>query len=75
MCLILMVTKIELFESVWPSLFSDALGFCLWGSIRRDVYQRKADTQEELLARILDAAARLQKREHRLDEQHAIFGR
>jgi hypothetical protein len=70
-----MVTEIELFESVRPSLFSDALGFCLWGWIEREVHKRKVDTQDELLARILDAAARLRKREHRLDEQLAIFGR
>jgi len=74
MCLILMVTEIEMFESVRPSLFSDTLGFCLWGWIKREVYKRKVDTQDELLARILDAAARLQKREHRLDKQLAIFG-
>jgi len=49
--------------------------FCLWGWIEREVHKRKVDTQDELLARILDAAARLRKREHRLDEQLAIFGR
>jgi hypothetical protein len=57
-----MVTEIELFESVRPSSFCDALGFCLWGWIKREVYKRKVDTQDELFARILDAAARLQKR-------------
>jgi hypothetical protein len=63
MCLILLVTEIELFESIRTSIFSDALGFCLWGWIKREVYKGKVDTQDELLARILDAAARLQKRE------------
>ena len=61
MCLILMVTETELFESVRTSLFSDALGFCLWGWIKREVYKRNVDTQDELLAPILDAAARLRK--------------
>jgi hypothetical protein len=43
--------------------------------MKKEVYRRKVDTQEELLDRILDATARMQKREHRLDkQQHAIFG-
>ena len=60
-CLILVVTEIELFESVRPSLFSDALFLFVGLDREREVYKRKADTQDELLARILDAAARLQK--------------
>jgi len=44
------------------------------GLDKERLYKRKVDTQDELLARILDAAVRLQKRVHRLDEQHAIFG-
>jgi hypothetical protein len=58
-----MVTKIEVFESVRPSLFSDALGFCLWGWIKTEVYKRKVDTQDDLLTCNLDAAARLKKGE------------
>jgi len=48
-----MVTNIELFES--PGLFE--LKFCLWGWIKNEVYKRKVDTRDELLAHILDAAA------------------
>jgi len=59
-------------KAVWISRSNSY--FCLWGWIKREVYKRKVDTQDELLARILDAAARLQKREHRLDKQLAIFG-
>jgi hypothetical protein len=54
-----MVNEIELFES--PGL--SPLYFCLWGWMKSEVYKRKLDTREELLARILNAAARIKKRE------------
>ena len=41
--------------------------------MKSDVYQRKVDTWDKLLARILDAAARKSKREDQLRQQHAIF--
>jgi hypothetical protein len=44
-------------------MFSDASDFRLWGSLNGDVYKIKVDTPDELLARILDAAARIKKRE------------
>jgi hypothetical protein len=34
--------------------------------MKSEVYQRKVDTREELLARILDASARIKKREDQL---------
>jgi hypothetical protein len=34
--------------------------------MKSEVYKRKADTRDELLARILDAAARMKKREDQL---------
>jgi hypothetical protein len=57
-----MVTEIELFESTYltPS------DFYLWGLIKSEVYRRKVDKREELLARILDAAACIKKREDQL---------
>ena len=58
--------------AVW--IYRSNSDICLWGWIEREVCKRKVDTQDELLARILDAAARLQQREHWLDEQLAIFG-
>jgi hypothetical protein len=57
-----MVTETELFESqdIIP------LHFCLWGWMKSEAYKRKVDTQDELLARILYAAARIKKREDQL---------
>lgn len=49
--------------TVLPSMFSDASDFRLWGSLNDDVYKIKVDTPDELLARILDPAARIKKRE------------
>jgi hypothetical protein len=50
-------------------MFSDASDFCLWGSLNGDVYKIKVDIQDELLARILDAAAQIKKREDRLRQK------
>ena len=57
-----MVTERELFEfaGITP------LDFCLWGWMQSEVYKRKVDTRDELLARILDAAACLEKRKDQL---------
>jgi hypothetical protein len=55
-----MVTEIQLFESTDLT----PLHFCLWGLIKSEVYKRKADTRDELLARSLDAAARIKKSDH-----------
>jgi hypothetical protein len=57
-----MVTKIELFES--PDLHS--LIFCLWGWMKSEVWKREVVTRDELLARNLDAAVRIKKREDQL---------
>ena len=57
-----MVTETQLFES--PDL--TPLHFCLWDWIKCDVYKRRGDTQDELFARSLDAAARIKKREDQL---------
>jgi hypothetical protein len=54
-----MVTEIQLLESPDPSP-SD---FCLCGWMKGEVYRRKVDMAVEMLAHILDAAARIQKRE------------
>jgi hypothetical protein len=54
-----MVTDIELFES--PDLI--ALDFCLWGWMKSEVYQRRVDIRGELRASIVDADARIKKRE------------
>jgi hypothetical protein len=57
-----MVTETQLFE--YPGL--TPLDFCFWGWIKCDVYKRRVDTRDELFARILDAAARIKKREDQL---------
>ena len=57
-----MVTEIELFES--PNLTT--LNFPLWGWMKSEVYKIKLDTQDELLARMSDAAARIKRREDQL---------
>jgi hypothetical protein len=57
-----MVSKIELLQS--PHL--TPLEFCLWVWIKGEVYKRKVDTREELLARVLDAADRNKKLEDQL---------
>jgi hypothetical protein len=41
--------------------------------MKSEVYKRKVDTQDELLARILDAADRIKNVKIKLNEQHAIF--
>jgi hypothetical protein len=42
------------------------LDLCLWGWMQSEVYKRKVDTRNELLARILDTAARIKEREVQL---------
>ena len=61
-----MVTEIQQFES--PDLI--ALEFCLWGWMKSEVYEIKVDTPDELLIRILNAAAYMKINSN---EQHAIF--
>jgi hypothetical protein len=57
-----MVTEVQLFES------SDvtALDSCLSGWMKSEVYKRKAETRDELLARILDVATHIKIREDQL---------
>jgi hypothetical protein len=57
-----MVTETELFEYSDPT----PLDFCFWGWMKSEVYKWKVDTRDELLASILDAAARINKREDQL---------
>jgi hypothetical protein len=57
-----MVTEITVFES--PGV--TPLDFCFWGWMKSEIYNRKADTQDELLARVLNAAACIKKREDQL---------
>jgi hypothetical protein len=52
----------ELFESPDPNL-SD---FCLWDWMNREIYKTRVDTRDEMFARILNAAARIKKREDQL---------
>ena len=58
MCLIL-----NGYRDTAVSISRSKLDFCLWVWINGEVYKRRVDTQDELLARILYAAARLQQRE------------
>jgi len=55
-----MVTDAELFECPAEET---SLDFCLWGWMKSEVYWRNVDTADELLARILDSAASIKKRE------------
>jgi hypothetical protein len=57
-----MVTEIELFE--YTELTTS--DFCLRSWVKSEVDKRKVDTRDELLARILDAAARFKKCEDQL---------
>jgi len=54
-----MVTEIELFESQAPALLDFSLG--RW--MKSEVYKRSMNTRHDLLARILDAVARIKGRE------------
>jgi hypothetical protein len=54
-----LVTETLLFESTDLTL----LDFCLWGRLKGEVYKRKVDTREELIARILYVAALIKNRE------------
>jgi len=57
-----MITEREPFDS--PDL--TPLDFCFWGWKMGEAYSRKVDTPDELLARILDVAARVKKHEDQL---------
>ena len=58
----LKVKELQLFDS--PDI--TPLDFCLWGWMKSEVYKRKVDTPDELLARTLDAVASIQKHEDQL---------
>jgi hypothetical protein len=57
-----MVTETELFVSTDLT----PLDFCLCGWMKIEVYKRKVDTRDELLARILGSAARKKESEDQL---------
>ena len=46
------------------------LDFCLWGSMRSEVYKEKVNTRDELVARIMNSAA-LIKQERQDDLRRA----
>jgi len=49
------------------------LDFYLWGRMKSEVYKRKLDTLDELIARILDAVSGIKKVKNKSEEQNAIF--
>ena len=51
---------------VRPSVSSDSLDFCFCRWLNRQVYKRNVDTRDELLARILDDAAHIDRRADQL---------
>jgi len=57
-----MVTEIEVRESPDPT----PLEFCLWVWTNSEVYRRKENIRDELLALSLDASARIKKHEDQL---------
>jgi hypothetical protein len=56
-----MGVEIELFEVGHASL-----DFCLWGWMKSEVYNKKENTRDELVARIMNSAA-LIKQERQVD--------
>jgi hypothetical protein len=54
-------------------LFGLTLDFCLWDWLKIEVYKRKDDRRDKLLARILDAAGGIKKREDQLRRKHAVL--
>jgi hypothetical protein len=52
-----MVTEIELFESDSLSSFFPLRCLFFFSWMKREVYKRKVETRDDLLARILDVAA------------------
>jgi hypothetical protein len=64
-----MEIEMSCFES--PDLMP--LDFCLWDWMKSEVYKRTVDKRDELLARILDTAARIKNVKINSDEGHAIF--
>ena len=54
------VSKSELFESPEQNPLD------LWIWMNREIYKRNVDTRDELLAGILDAVARIKKREDQI---------
>ena len=60
-----MGVEIQLFEfGLTP------LGFCLWGWMKSEVYRKKVNTRDELVARIMNSAA-LIKQERQDDLRRA----
>ena len=57
-----MVTEREILETLDPCL----LNYFLWCWMMSEIYKRNVETPDELLARILDAAACIKKREDQL---------
>jgi len=49
----------------WPPRSPDLtpLDFCLWGSMKSEVYRKKVDTRDELLVNILDVIACIKERQ------------
>ena len=60
----------------WPPRSPDLtpLDFCLWGWMKSEVYKRKVNTRDELLGRIMDAAALIRERAEALRQatQHVL---
>jgi hypothetical protein len=65
-----MVTEMELFESQSPGIIDFSLGRC----VKSEVYLRSLN-KHDLLARILDAVARIKEREDQFrQKKRPIFG-
>ena len=60
-----MCVKIQLFE-----VGAYRLDFCLWGWMKSEVYKKKVNTRDELVARIMNSAA-LIKQERQDDLRRA----
>jgi len=52
----------------WPPRSPDLtpLDFCLWGLVKSEMYRKKVDTRDELLANILNVIACIKERQDAL---------
>jgi len=51
---------------MFDSPYLTPLDFCLWAWMKSEVYKRKMDSLDELLARILGTVASVERREDQL---------
>jgi hypothetical protein len=62
----------------WPSRSADLapLDFCLWGWMKREVYNEKVNTRDKLVTRIMNSAAllKIERQDLRTDKRTVVKG-